>query len=138
MDPDQSAQMCRLVWIHAGRKRTMLVLSWRSSFIVVLLWFMAMETLILYLNMKIDAVKNLSYIGNHFTWVHYFLRCFNFLFLFSFLYRKRNAKFWQRLKMGWMLSLAPPKRRRLFLRHTYQTPLNCVMHYGTCTNLEML
>jgi hypothetical protein len=28
MDPDQIAQMRRLVWIHAGHKRTMLVLSW--------------------------------------------------------------------------------------------------------------
>jgi hypothetical protein len=27
MDPDQTAQMRRLVWIHAGRKRTMLVLA---------------------------------------------------------------------------------------------------------------
>jgi hypothetical protein len=27
MDPDQTARMRRLVWIHAGRKRTMLVLS---------------------------------------------------------------------------------------------------------------
>jgi hypothetical protein len=26
-DPDQTAWMRRLVWIHAGRKRTMLVLS---------------------------------------------------------------------------------------------------------------
>jgi hypothetical protein len=25
MDPDQTAQMHRLVWIHAGRKRNMLV-----------------------------------------------------------------------------------------------------------------
>jgi hypothetical protein len=31
MDPDQTAGMRRLVWIHAGRKRTMLVLSWRRS-----------------------------------------------------------------------------------------------------------
>jgi hypothetical protein len=28
---DQTARMRRLVWIHAGRKRTMLVLSWRGS-----------------------------------------------------------------------------------------------------------
>jgi hypothetical protein len=27
MDPDQTAGMHRLVWIHAGRKRTMLDLS---------------------------------------------------------------------------------------------------------------
>jgi hypothetical protein len=27
MDPDQTAWMRRLVWIHAGRKRTLLVLS---------------------------------------------------------------------------------------------------------------
>jgi hypothetical protein len=26
MDPDQTVQMRKLVWIHAGRKRTMLVL----------------------------------------------------------------------------------------------------------------
>jgi hypothetical protein len=32
MDPDQTARMRRLVWIHAGRKRIMLVLSWRGSF----------------------------------------------------------------------------------------------------------
>jgi hypothetical protein len=31
MDPDQTARMCRLVWIHAGRKRTMLVWSRRGS-----------------------------------------------------------------------------------------------------------
>jgi hypothetical protein len=27
MDPDQTVRMLRLVWIHAGRKLTMLVLS---------------------------------------------------------------------------------------------------------------
>jgi hypothetical protein len=32
MDTDQTARMRRLVWIHAGRKRTMLVLSWRGSY----------------------------------------------------------------------------------------------------------
>jgi hypothetical protein len=32
MDPDHTVQMRRLVWIHAGRKRIMLVLSWRGSF----------------------------------------------------------------------------------------------------------
>jgi hypothetical protein len=31
MDPDQTAWMRRLVWIHAGRKRIMLVLSLRGS-----------------------------------------------------------------------------------------------------------
>jgi hypothetical protein len=31
MDPDQTARMCRLVWIHTGRKPIMLVLSWRGS-----------------------------------------------------------------------------------------------------------
>jgi hypothetical protein len=31
MDPDQNARMRRLVWIHAGRKPIMLVLSWRGS-----------------------------------------------------------------------------------------------------------
>jgi hypothetical protein len=31
MDSDQTARMRRLVWIHAGRKRTMFVLSWRGS-----------------------------------------------------------------------------------------------------------
>jgi hypothetical protein len=30
MDPDQTARMRRLVWIHAGRKRITLVLSWRA------------------------------------------------------------------------------------------------------------
>jgi hypothetical protein len=33
MDPDQTAGMCMLVLIHAGRKPTMLVLSWRGSII---------------------------------------------------------------------------------------------------------
>jgi hypothetical protein len=33
MDPNQTARMRRLVWIHAGRKPIMLVLSWRGSFI---------------------------------------------------------------------------------------------------------
>jgi hypothetical protein len=36
MDPHQPAQtarMRRLVWIHASRKRTLLVLSWRGAFI---------------------------------------------------------------------------------------------------------
>jgi hypothetical protein len=32
MDPDQTTRMRRLVWIHAGRKPIMLVLSWRGSF----------------------------------------------------------------------------------------------------------
>jgi hypothetical protein len=32
MDPDQIARMRRLVWIYAGRKPIMLVLSWRGSF----------------------------------------------------------------------------------------------------------
>jgi hypothetical protein len=32
MDPDQTARMRRLVWIHAGGKRFMLVLSWHGSF----------------------------------------------------------------------------------------------------------
>jgi hypothetical protein len=31
MDPDQTAQMRRLVCIHAGRKHTMLALSWHGS-----------------------------------------------------------------------------------------------------------
>jgi hypothetical protein len=39
MDPDQTA----LVWIHAGRKRIMLVLSWRGS-IIVLEHFFYLET----------------------------------------------------------------------------------------------
>jgi hypothetical protein len=34
MDPDQTAWMRRLVWIHAGCKPIMLVLSWHSSFIL--------------------------------------------------------------------------------------------------------
>jgi hypothetical protein len=37
-----SARMHRLVWIHAGRKRTMLVLSWRGSYLFsgsfIVLW----------------------------------------------------------------------------------------------------
>jgi hypothetical protein len=32
MDPDQTARMRRLVWIDAGRKRTMLILSWCGSY----------------------------------------------------------------------------------------------------------
>jgi hypothetical protein len=34
MDPDQPAPKCRLVWIHAGRKPIMLVLSWHGSNVV--------------------------------------------------------------------------------------------------------
>jgi hypothetical protein len=37
MDPDQTALMLRLVWIHAGRKPIMLVLSWRGSNISIFL-----------------------------------------------------------------------------------------------------
>jgi hypothetical protein len=33
MDPDQTVWMRRLVWIHAGRKPIMLVLSWHGSII---------------------------------------------------------------------------------------------------------
>jgi hypothetical protein len=33
MDPDQTTQMRRLVWIHAARKPIMLVLLWRGSFV---------------------------------------------------------------------------------------------------------
>jgi hypothetical protein len=33
LDPDQTA---RMVWIHAGRKRTLLVLSWLGSYIDLL------------------------------------------------------------------------------------------------------
>jgi hypothetical protein len=33
MDPGQTARMRRLVWILAGRKPIMLVLSWRGSYI---------------------------------------------------------------------------------------------------------
>jgi hypothetical protein len=35
MDPDQTARMRRLVWIHAGRKPIMLVLSWHGSYVFV-------------------------------------------------------------------------------------------------------
>jgi hypothetical protein len=35
MDPDQTAWMRRLVWIHAGRKHTMLVLSWRGLYTLI-------------------------------------------------------------------------------------------------------
>jgi hypothetical protein len=31
MDPDQTARMRMLVWIHAGGKPILLVLSWRGS-----------------------------------------------------------------------------------------------------------
>jgi hypothetical protein len=31
MDPDQTARKRMLVWIHAGRKRIALVLSWHGS-----------------------------------------------------------------------------------------------------------
>jgi hypothetical protein len=43
MGPDQNARMRRLVWIQAGRKRTMLLLSWRGSFkdtLIGLIYFM--------------------------------------------------------------------------------------------------
>jgi hypothetical protein len=35
MDPDQTMWMRRLVWIHAGRKPIMLVLSWHGSYVIV-------------------------------------------------------------------------------------------------------
>jgi hypothetical protein len=38
MDPDQTARTRRLVWINAGRKRTMLVLSWHGSIFVDVLF----------------------------------------------------------------------------------------------------
>jgi hypothetical protein len=38
MDPDQTARMRRLVWIHTGRKPIMLVLSWRSSNVIHWQW----------------------------------------------------------------------------------------------------
>jgi hypothetical protein len=31
MDPDRTARMRRLVWIHAGRNSIVLVLSWHGS-----------------------------------------------------------------------------------------------------------
>jgi hypothetical protein len=31
MDPDQTVRMCRLIWIHVGRQRTMLVSLWHGS-----------------------------------------------------------------------------------------------------------
>jgi hypothetical protein len=34
MDPDQTARMRRLVWIHAGRKPIMLVLECHGSFLL--------------------------------------------------------------------------------------------------------
>jgi hypothetical protein len=34
MDPDQAAWMRRLVWIHAGRKPIIMVLSWHGSNLV--------------------------------------------------------------------------------------------------------
>jgi hypothetical protein len=37
MYPDQTARMHRLVWIYAGRKPLMLVLSWRGSKDLVLI-----------------------------------------------------------------------------------------------------
>jgi hypothetical protein len=32
MDPDQTARMRMMVWIHADRKPIMLVMSWRGSY----------------------------------------------------------------------------------------------------------
>jgi hypothetical protein len=46
MDPDQTARMRRLVWIHAGCKPIMLVLSWRGSYIM--LWRMLKYRFILF------------------------------------------------------------------------------------------
>jgi hypothetical protein len=37
--------MRRLVWIHAGRKRIMLVLSWRGSYYMFVLWLSHVQTL---------------------------------------------------------------------------------------------
>jgi hypothetical protein len=34
MDPNQTVRMRRLVWIHAGRKHIVLVLSWRGSYVL--------------------------------------------------------------------------------------------------------
>jgi hypothetical protein len=50
MDPDQTARMRRLVWIHAGRKPIMLVLSWRGSYSITIIlqglkWINAMQNL---------------------------------------------------------------------------------------------
>jgi hypothetical protein len=36
MNPDQTARMSSLVWIHAGRKRIMLVLLWRGSMFITI------------------------------------------------------------------------------------------------------
>jgi hypothetical protein len=33
MDPDQTARIRRLVWIHACRRRIMLVLSWPGAYV---------------------------------------------------------------------------------------------------------
>jgi hypothetical protein len=43
MDPDQTAWMRRLVWIHAGHKLTMLILSWRGSYVPETYHFEAMR-----------------------------------------------------------------------------------------------
>jgi hypothetical protein len=40
MDPDQTARMRRLVWIHAGRKPIMLVLSWHGSYLLEIYAFL--------------------------------------------------------------------------------------------------
>jgi hypothetical protein len=37
MDPDKTVRMRRLAWIHAGRKRAILVLSLRGSRFVLLI-----------------------------------------------------------------------------------------------------
>jgi hypothetical protein len=42
IDHDKTAQMRRLAWNHAGRKRTMLVLSWHglNVFVSVSFWLL--------------------------------------------------------------------------------------------------
>jgi TnpA family transposase len=71
MDPDQSARMRRLVWINAGRKRTMLVLTWRGSndYIVFLYLFNSKKNvcckLLTLLNFIISRKSNQNIIFFH-------------------------------------------------------------------------
>jgi hypothetical protein len=71
MDPDKTARMRRLVWIHAGRKCTMLVLSWRGSYVFDLCKFhVIIDALRLFKwKLKKDTVqKRLKWDGGQVIW----------------------------------------------------------------------
>jgi hypothetical protein len=62
MDPDQTVRMRRLVWIHAGRKRIMLVLSWRGSYTSNCLLFFLMVAQVRLLSQGLVPVAEHQYL----------------------------------------------------------------------------